>query len=125
MKLNKKAFTLIELLVVVLIIGILAAIALPQYQKAVNRSTAAQQISVIKTINNAIKIFKMARGYNPANYGELDISFPGCSMEQVSTLNYLVCDKFSSVIESSGKAAFIGPLDGEKIQYVPNLNPRA
>lgn len=48
---NSKAFTLIELLVVVLIIGILSAIALPQYEKAVEKSRIAEA----KIIMNALK----------------------------------------------------------------------
>lgn len=59
-----KAFTLIELLVVVLIIGILASVALPQYQKAVEKSRQTEAWTTMKSIMDAMKIVQMENGAN-------------------------------------------------------------
>jgi prepilin-type N-terminal cleavage/methylation domain-containing protein len=70
---NMKGFTLIETLVVVLIIGILAAIALPQYQKAVERTKVAEALALSKMLGEAEERFFLANGRYTLDPSELDI----------------------------------------------------
>ncbi len=72
--LNKNAFTLIELLVVVLIIGILAAIALPQYQKAVKKAKYAKMLSWVKTVADAEKLYYLNHGEYTTSFEELGLN---------------------------------------------------
>ncbi len=60
----KKAFTLIELLVVVLIIGILAAVALPQYQKVVEKSRIAAALPVMDNVKKNMELYLTENGWN-------------------------------------------------------------
>ena len=69
-------FTLIELLVVVLIIGILAAVALPQYQKTVDKSRYSTMMPIIQAINKAQQTYYLANGKYTCNKQNLDIEAP-------------------------------------------------
>lgn len=68
-------FTLIELLVVVLIIGILASIAMPQYQKAVWTARARALHTAVKSVADAQERYVLANGECATSFEELDISF--------------------------------------------------
>ena len=60
---HTRGFTLIELLVVVLIIGILSAIALPQYTLAVEKSRMAEALRIAASLRHAVDIYVMENGY--------------------------------------------------------------
>ena len=96
---NNKGFTLIELLVVVLIIGILAAIALPQYFRAVERSRAAEANSVLGAVNHAQAVYRMA---NPTEYAsqfdQLDTEFVGSDGNVAGSTSVLTTKLFQYTI---------------------------
>lgn len=74
---KNKAFTLIEVLIAILIIGILAAIAVPQYQKAVEKNRALQAIALLRTVYQAAEAFELSTGQWPTDINQLDINIPG------------------------------------------------
>lgn len=139
-------FTLIELLVVVLIIGILAAVALPQYRKAVEKSRAAEAFLLAKSIHQAQEEYKMANGNYARKFEDLSVHIPpfsssgsnSCALRALEGGNLRYTRDFIMSLGSSGhpgdiilvrnsgdnQCYGIGFIDGElycsEIQNPPN-----
>ena len=84
-------FTLIELLVVVLIISILAAVAVPQYQKVVIKSRYATLKNLTKSLAQAQEVYYLSNGYYADDFDDLDVDGPfiGETYHPPAPYNYL------------------------------------
>lgn len=80
-QIKEGGFTLIELLVVVLIIGILASVALPQYQKAVDQSRFTQLVTAATSLKQAEERLFLASGKYTNNINDLDIKFNAANLQ--------------------------------------------
>ena len=87
-----KGFTLIELLVVVLIIGILSAVALPQYNKAVKKSQGREALMAFDTYNKAIAAYYLEHG----SYEGITADTLGVQMPTLKNFQYMVTGNLSN-----------------------------
>ena len=148
---NLKGFTLIELLVVVLIIGILAAVAVPQYTFAVEKARLSEALTMVKSLEKAIDVWLLEHGTptqpidflgNNANgKGQLDIDIESgmdCSIDggkKCSNKNFVYsayCTKNGScvtrVIRSNSSYGFYrirtdSSWSGDECDYYPDESP--
>ena len=84
MKKKKRGFTLLEVLVVVLIIGILAAVALPMYKHTVIKSRFSTVMPIAKAVADAQEVYYLANGQYARTKGNLDVASEAVTNTEVS-----------------------------------------
>lgn len=120
---KKSAFTLIELLVVVLIIGILASIALPQYTKAVEKSRIAEAKIMLRALYENKQLCKLELGETSDEcryvFDHASIALPGAVYTEGCPENSCVSGKdwVYSVDEGDGTVYAYRAVNGDISDY--------
>ncbi len=115
---NKQGFTLIEMLVVVLIIGILAGIALPQYEMAVEKAKATEALMNMRTIIGAVERNILVSGTDNGSYesygnrNNWDIELTGGIWIDNDSFQYMT-DYFKYLPTDDGSGLFVVRCNGK------------
>lgn len=109
---GQKGFTLIELMIVVAVIGVLAAIAIPQYQKYVAKAETASALATLTGIKTNAEAYTLEKGEFPPNTAKSEIGVP------VSA----AIGSFTLTPKTSGAGSVIITFDGEVSPSLKNKN---
>lgn len=102
MKQTFQGFTLIELLVVVLVIGILASTAIPQYFKVVERARVAEAQSLFASVKSAQMTYMAKNGKFTNNWGDLDLAFTNAKGKTCTGTSSCVQRVYSYMLDPDG-----------------------
>ena len=111
---KKFGFTLLELLIVVLVAGILAAVALPIYQVAVEKARFSELISLATAIDKQRQLFALS-GADMPTFERIDFSVPGCEVGG-TYLKDLICSDKKIICHID--LGYVSCIRNEEIGYV-------
>ncbi len=110
---NKKGFTLVEILIVVVILGILAAIVIPQFTDASTQSKISSSLTSLQTLRSQVELYKIQHNDNPPVLATFETQ-----MEDYSDVGGTTDTAKGTSISSGGNGIIYGPY----VQEVPT-NP--
>ncbi|MBP7795839.1 MAG: prepilin-type N-terminal cleavage/methylation domain-containing protein [Elusimicrobiales bacterium] len=103
---NRRGFTLIELLVVVLIIGILAAMGIPQYFKAVERSRVAEATNIFSNIQSTQERYYARKLNYTNNWDDMDITIQNATGATCTQTGACTLKSFSIQITGNNSTSY-------------------
>ncbi len=120
----RSGFTLIELLVVVLIIGILAAVALPQYNRAVEKTRLVQLRVRLDALYKSAQLYELENGQWPSDVRELDLDVTSEAQEITQSEVTTSSHHAAKYDEDSWCGVHVSPSSGNRTAWCQNKHVR-
>ena len=124
MKSVQTGFTLIELMIVIAIIGILAAVAVPQYQNYTARAQIAEALSVAGSLKTSLSEFYASNGAWPADMAAAGMDSATSTPNVVSSISFTTTDSAATiaVVIRETVASGIGASDNNQLNLVGTVS---